>query len=64
VNKHTREVLALHVDRYIGSRKVCEVMEGLIAEHGTPGFIRSDSRSCIPLRKGNTAKADFHKSWF
>jgi transposase len=24
---------------------------------------RSGSRSCIPLRKGNTAKADFHKGW-
>lgn len=24
---------------------------------------RSGSRSCIPLRKGNTAKSDFHKGW-
>jgi putative transposase len=43
VDEHTREVLALHVDRHIGSRKVREVMEGLIAEHGPPGYIRSDN---------------------
>lgn len=43
VDEHTREVLALHVDRHIGSRKVREVMDGLIAEHGAPGFIRSDN---------------------
>lgn len=43
VDEHTREVLALHVDRHIGSGKVREVMERLVAEHGSPGYIRSDN---------------------
>lgn len=43
VDEYTREVLALHVERHIGSGKVREVMERLVAEHGAPGFIRSDN---------------------
>ncbi len=36
-------MLALQVERHIGSGKVREVMERLVAEHGAPGFIRSDN---------------------
>lgn len=43
VDEYTRETHALHVDRSIGSRKVREVMEGLIARHGAPAYIRSDN---------------------
>jgi transposase InsO family protein len=34
-------VLALHLERNIGSGKVREVMERLVVEHGAPGYIRS-----------------------
>lgn len=43
VDEYTREVLALHVARNIGSGKVLEVMDGLIERHGAPGYIRSDN---------------------
>lgn len=43
VDEHTRQVLALHVARNIGSGKVREVMEDLVALHGGPAFIRSDN---------------------
>ena len=43
VDEYTREVHALHVERHIGAKKVCEVMEQLIAQHGTPDYIRSDN---------------------
>ncbi len=43
VDEYTREVLALHVERNIGSGKVREVMERLVVEHGAPGYIRSDN---------------------
>ena len=43
VDEYTREVLALHADRHIGSGKVREVMERLVSEHGAPGHIRSDN---------------------
>ena len=43
VDEYTREVLALHADRHIGSGKVREVMERLVAEYGAPGYIRSDN---------------------
>jgi transposase InsO family protein len=43
VDEYTREVHALHVARHIGSGKVQEVMEELVARHGAPGYIRSDN---------------------
>ena len=43
VDEYTRETHALHVDRHIGAKKVCEVMEQLIAQHGAPDYIRSDN---------------------
>ena len=43
VDEYTREVHALHVERHIGAKKVCEVMEQLIAQHGAPDYIRSDN---------------------
>ena len=43
VDEYTREVLALHVDRHIGSGMVREVVERLVAEHGAPDYIRSDN---------------------
>lgn len=43
VDEYTREAHALHVDRHIGSGKVIEVMEELVARHGAPAYIRSDN---------------------
>ncbi len=43
VDEYTRELLALHADRHIGSGKVREVMERLVAGYGAPGYIRSDN---------------------
>lgn len=43
VDEYTREVLVLHADRHIGSGKVRDVMQRLVAEHGAPGYIRSDN---------------------
>lgn len=43
VDEYTREAHALHVDHHIGSGKVIEVMEQLVARHGPPSYIRSDN---------------------
>ena len=53
VDEYTREVHALHVERHIGAKKVCEVMEQLIAQHGTPDYIRSDNGP-EPERSGDS----------
>ena len=43
VDPYTRECLALEVDTSMGSRRVTRVLEGIIAERGTPQAIRSDN---------------------
>ncbi len=43
IDEYTRECLALHVARAIGSKEVIEVLERLVCEHGAPGHIRSDN---------------------
>jgi transposase InsO family protein len=43
IDEHTRECLALEVDRSITSIDVIDVLDRLIAERGTPTFIRSDN---------------------
>lgn len=43
VDEYTREVHALHVERNIGARKLCEILERVIMEHGAPDYIRSDN---------------------
>lgn len=43
VDPYTRECLALEVDTSMGSRRVTRVLEGVIAERGTPQAIRSDN---------------------
>jgi putative transposase len=42
IDEYTRECLALHVARAIGSKEVIGVLDGLVAERGAPGHIRSD----------------------
>jgi len=43
IDEHTRECLALEVDRSITSTDVIDVLDRLIAERGAPAFIRSDN---------------------
>jgi putative transposase len=43
VDEHTREALAMDVDRSITADKVVACLERLIAERGAPGFIRMDN---------------------
>jgi len=43
VDEHTREGLAMDVDRSITADKVVACLERLIAERGVPGFIRMDN---------------------
>ena len=43
VDEYTREAHALHVDRNIGAHKLCEVLDRVIKEQGTPAYIRSDN---------------------
>jgi putative transposase len=43
VDAHTRECLALEVDTSFASRRVTRVLEGIIAERGTPLAIRCDN---------------------
>jgi transposase InsO family protein len=43
IDEHTRECLALEVDRSITSIDVIEVLDRLIGERGAPAFIRSDN---------------------
>jgi transposase InsO family protein len=43
VDEYTRECHLLHVDRHIGAKKVQDLLEGLIQEHGAPDYIRSDN---------------------
>jgi len=43
VDEFTRECHLLHVDRSIGSKKVQEQLIGLIKDHGSPDYIRSDN---------------------
>ena len=43
IDEHTRECLALEVDRSITSTDVIDVLDRLIGERGAPAFIRSDN---------------------
>ena len=43
IDEHTRECLALEVDRSITSTDVIEVLDRLVVERGAPAFIRSDN---------------------
>jgi transposase InsO family protein len=43
VDEYTREVHALHANRHIGARKLCELMGELVDQHGAPDYIRSDN---------------------
>jgi putative transposase len=43
VDEHTREALAMDVDRSITTDKVVACLERLITERGAPGFIRMDN---------------------
>jgi len=43
IDEHTRECIALEVDRSITSIDVIDVLDRLIAERGAPAFIRSDN---------------------
>jgi putative transposase len=45
VDEHTREALAIQVDRRIDADATVKVLDHLVAERGTtPGFIRCDNR--------------------
>jgi putative transposase len=43
VDEHTREALAMKVDRSITADDVITVFERLVAERGAPGFVRMDN---------------------
>ena len=43
IDEHTRECLALEVDRSVTSTDVIDVLDNLIAERGAPAFIRGDN---------------------
>ena len=43
LDEHTRRCLAIHVDERINSVGVEAVLEGLMATHGAPRYIRSDN---------------------
>ena len=43
IDEHTRECLAIEVDRKLNSRNVMDVLSQLFIEHGTPQYIRSDN---------------------
>ena len=43
VDEHTREALAMDVDRSITADKLVAVLNRLVAERGAPGFIRMDN---------------------
>jgi putative transposase len=43
IDEHTRECLAIHVRRRIGSLHVIEVLADAMIEHGIPEYIRSDN---------------------
>jgi len=45
IDEYTRKCLCIHVDRMINARKVRQIMDRLIAEHGAPENIRSDNGS-------------------
>ena len=45
IDEYTRECLCIHVDRRINADKVQRILTRLVAEHGAPGFIRSDNGS-------------------
>jgi putative transposase len=43
IDEHTRECLAIAVDRKLNSQNVMDVLSQLFIEHGTPQYIRSDN---------------------
>ena len=43
VDEYTRECLALEVEHSMGAREVITILERLVAERGTPEFLRSDN---------------------
>ena len=43
LDEHTRECLAIVVDRKLNSQNVMDVLSQLFIEHGTPQYIRSDN---------------------
>ena len=43
IDEHTRECLAIRVERRLNSRDVLEVLGELFVRHGAPEHIRSDN---------------------
>jgi transposase InsO family protein len=43
IDEHTRECLAIHVQRRINSSNVIEVLADAMIEHGIPEYVRSDN---------------------
>ena len=43
VDEHTRQALAMDVDRSIGADQVIACIERLVAERGAPAFLRTDN---------------------
>jgi len=43
IDEHTRECLAIRVERRLNSRDVIEVLAEAMIEHGIPEYIRSDN---------------------
>lgn len=51
VDEFTRECLAIETDTSIRTPHVLQVLEGLLAEHGAPAFLRSDNGPEFIARK-------------
>ena len=43
VDEHTRQALAMDVDRSIGADRVVAILDRLVAQHGAPRFLRMDN---------------------
>ncbi len=62
IDEHSRECLAIHVQRQLKSDDVLAVLAGLFVTHGPPAHIRSDNVLSQERRRESRQYASVHAS--
>ena len=61
IDEHSRECLAIHVQRQLKSDDVLAVLTDLFVKHGPPAHIRSDNVLCREAAAGNVQQVSLRR---